>query len=118
LSIYRRPLQKGLWLGFPESLLETIGRYAERFHDRGSGVGLTVMPGQEGQHPRGTLQPHRTVVVICKLRALLAPGARGRGEVELLAELLSLPNSAAELNLSSQRKRETLFEAYCINSKP
>src|SRR5262249_45490113 len=46
-----------------------------------------------------------------KLRALIAPGARGNPEIELLAELLSLPNSAADLNLSPQRKREMLFEA-------
>jgi predicted ATPase len=46
-----------------------------------------------------------------KLRALLAPGARNDGEFELLAELLSLPSSAAELNLSPQRKREMLFQA-------
>src|SRR5215472_10839464 len=46
-----------------------------------------------------------------KLRTLLAPGARGDNEIELLAELLSLPNSAADLNLSPQRKREMLFEA-------
>src|SRR6202040_766135 len=46
-----------------------------------------------------------------KLRALLAPGARGDDEIELLAERLSLPSSAAELNLSPQRKREMLFEA-------
>ena len=46
-----------------------------------------------------------------KLRGLLAPGARGDDEIELLAELLSLPSSAADLNLSPQRKRETLFEA-------
>jgi class 3 adenylate cyclase len=31
-------------------------------------------------------------------------------DFELLAELLSLPNSAAALNLSTQRKREKLFE--------
>ena len=42
---------------------------------------------------------------------MLAPGARGDDEIELLAELLSLPNSAADLNLSPQRKREMLFEA-------
>jgi predicted ATPase len=48
---------------------------------------------------------------LCKLRELLAPGARGDDEMELLAELLSLPGSAAELNLSPQRKREMLFEA-------
>jgi class 3 adenylate cyclase len=46
-----------------------------------------------------------------KLRALVAPGARGDDEIELMAELLSLPSSAAELNLSPQRKREMLFEA-------
>ena len=46
-----------------------------------------------------------------KLRELLTPGARGKDEIELLAELLSLPSSAADLNLSPQRKREKLFEA-------
>ena len=45
-----------------------------------------------------------------KLRELLAPGARGDDEIELLAQLLSLPSAAAELNLSPQRKREKLFE--------
>ena len=46
-----------------------------------------------------------------KLRDLLAPGAPGDVEIELMAELLSLPNSASGLNLSPQRKREILFEA-------
>ena len=46
-----------------------------------------------------------------KLQGLLAPGARGDGEITLLAELLSLPNSSAELNLSPRRMRELLFEA-------
>jgi class 3 adenylate cyclase/predicted ATPase len=46
-----------------------------------------------------------------KLRALVTPGARGNDEIELLAELMSLPNSAADLNLSPQRKREKLLEA-------
>jgi class 3 adenylate cyclase/tetratricopeptide (TPR) repeat protein len=46
-----------------------------------------------------------------KLRELLAPGARGDDEIELLAELLSLPNAVADFNLSPQRKREKLFEA-------
>jgi predicted ATPase len=42
---------------------------------------------------------------------LITPGARGEEEeCELIAELLSLPSSAAELNLSPQRKREMLFE--------
>src|SRR6516165_3595256 len=44
-----------------------------------------------------------------KLRQLLASGARGDDEIELLAELLSLPSTAAGLNLSPQRKREMLF---------
>jgi class 3 adenylate cyclase/predicted negative regulator of RcsB-dependent stress response len=48
---------------------------------------------------------------LAKLRGLLAPGTRGDDEIELLAELLSLPNSAADLNLSPQRKRQNLFEA-------
>jgi hypothetical protein len=46
-----------------------------------------------------------------KLRELLAPGAHGDDEIALLAELLSLPSSATNLNLSPQRKREKLFEA-------
>jgi len=46
-----------------------------------------------------------------KLRALLAPGSRDDDDIALLRELLSLPSSAADLNLSPQRKREKLFEA-------
>jgi class 3 adenylate cyclase len=46
-----------------------------------------------------------------KLQELLAFGARGDDEIALLAELLSLPHSAADLNLSGQRKRQLLFEA-------
>jgi class 3 adenylate cyclase/predicted ATPase len=46
-----------------------------------------------------------------KLLGLLAAGARGDHEIQLLAELLSLPNSAADFNFSPQRKREMLFEA-------
>jgi hypothetical protein len=42
---------------------------------------------------------------------LLAPGARDGDDIALLSELLSLPSSAADLNLSPQRKREKLFEA-------
>jgi class 3 adenylate cyclase/predicted ATPase len=48
---------------------------------------------------------------LAKLRALLATGARDDDDIALLSELLSLPNSAAELNISPQRKREKLFEA-------
>jgi tetratricopeptide (TPR) repeat protein len=46
-----------------------------------------------------------------KLRALLMPGAHADDEITLLAELLSLPNSAGDLNLNPQRKREKLFDA-------
>jgi predicted ATPase len=46
-----------------------------------------------------------------KLHETLTPGAQGNSEAALLAELLSLPNSVADLNLSAQRKREILFEA-------
>jgi len=46
-----------------------------------------------------------------KLEAVLVPEALGEDEVELLTELLSLPNAASDLNLSPQRKREMLFEA-------
>src|SRR5215469_16532904 len=46
-----------------------------------------------------------------KLRALLAPRAQDDNDIRLLSELLSLPRSATDLNLSPQRKREKLFEA-------
>ena len=46
-----------------------------------------------------------------KLRALLAPGTRDDDDIALLSELLSLPSSAADLNLSPQRRREKLFDA-------
>lgn len=48
---------------------------------------------------------------LAKLRGMLAPASPAADEVALIAELLSLPNAAAELNLSPQRKREMLFEA-------
>jgi predicted ATPase/class 3 adenylate cyclase len=46
-----------------------------------------------------------------ELRMLLAPSAQDDVDIELLAELLSLPSDASELNLSPQRKREMLFGA-------
>jgi class 3 adenylate cyclase len=46
-----------------------------------------------------------------KLRETFTLEARGDIEIELMAELLSLPSSAAELNLSPQRRREMLLEA-------
>ena len=41
----------------------------------------------------------------------MEPASQGEDEITLIAELLSLPNAAAELNLSPQRKREKLLEA-------
>jgi class 3 adenylate cyclase/predicted ATPase len=50
-------------------------------------------------------------VKLAKARDLLSTGRPAGENFELLAELLSLPNAAANLNLSEQRKREQLFEA-------
>jgi len=52
-----------------------------------------------------------TEVKLGKLRALLAPSTRDE-DFALFSELLSLPSSAADLNLSPQRKREMLFNAF------
>jgi len=46
-----------------------------------------------------------------KLDGLLGPAVESTAEIELIAELLSLPNSAAALNLTPQRKRQLLLEA-------
>ena len=46
-----------------------------------------------------------------KLDALLDDAAESTDELELVAELLSLPNSAADLKLTPQRKRQLLLEA-------
>jgi class 3 adenylate cyclase/predicted ATPase len=46
-----------------------------------------------------------------KVDALLLRGTQDQDEITLIAELLSLPNAAADLNLSPQRKREKLLEA-------
>jgi class 3 adenylate cyclase/tetratricopeptide (TPR) repeat protein len=48
---------------------------------------------------------------LVKARDLLSAGGPGGDDFELLAELLSLPNAAADLNLSPKLKRERLFEA-------
>jgi class 3 adenylate cyclase len=50
-----------------------------------------------------------------KLRGLLASGARGDDEIELLAELLSLPSSAADLNFANVR---SCSRHSSINLKP
>jgi predicted ATPase len=46
-----------------------------------------------------------------KLDVLLGAAAERTDEIELIAELLSLPNSAAALDLTPQRKRQLLLEA-------
>jgi class 3 adenylate cyclase/tetratricopeptide (TPR) repeat protein len=46
-----------------------------------------------------------------KLEGLISPAAADPDEVSLLSELLSLPNTAANLNLSPQKRREKLFGA-------
>jgi class 3 adenylate cyclase/predicted ATPase len=63
------------------------------------------------EHAAGFARDDTAEEKLSKMRELLAPGASGDDEIELLAELLSLPSSAADLNLSPQRKREKLFEA-------
>jgi class 3 adenylate cyclase len=52
-----------------------------------------------------------TEQLLGKARALLCAAGNPDDDFELLTELLSLPNAAAELNFSPQRKRERLFEA-------
>jgi predicted ATPase len=46
-----------------------------------------------------------------KLQALLVPSTWDDGDISLLRELLSLPSTTTDLNLSPQRKRQKLFEA-------
>ena len=45
------------------------------------------------------------------MQGLVAGDIRHRDDLILIEELLSLPNSAAELNLSPQKKREKVFES-------
>ena len=63
------------------------------------------------EHAAGFARDDAVEARLGKLRALLAPGTRDDDDIALLSELLSLPSSAADLNLSPQRKREKLFEA-------
>jgi class 3 adenylate cyclase/tetratricopeptide (TPR) repeat protein len=63
------------------------------------------------EHAAGFARDDTPEEKLGKLKKLLRPAAPGDDEMALLAELLSLPNAAAELNLSPQRKREMLFEA-------
>ncbi len=63
------------------------------------------------EHAAGFTRDDTAEEKLGKLKELLAPAAPGDDETALVAELLSLPNAAAGLNLSPQRKREMLFEA-------
>ena len=63
------------------------------------------------EHAAGFARDDAPEEKLGKLKKLLAPAASGDDETALLAELLSLPNSVADFNLSPQRKREMLFEA-------
>jgi class 3 adenylate cyclase len=63
------------------------------------------------EHAAGFTHDDTVDARLGKLRALLAPGKRDDDDVALLSELLSLPSSAADLNLSERRKREKLLEA-------
>ena len=63
------------------------------------------------EHAAGFARDDTVDAKLGKLRALLAPGTRDDDDIALLSELLSLPSSAADLNLSPQRKREKLLEA-------
>jgi class 3 adenylate cyclase/tetratricopeptide (TPR) repeat protein len=63
------------------------------------------------EHAAGFVRDDAVEAKLGKLRALLAPGTQDDDDIALLTELLSLPGSAADLNLSPQRKREKLFEA-------
>src|SRR4029077_16755316 len=63
------------------------------------------------EHAAGFARDDAVEAKLGKLRALLAPGTRDDNDIALLSELLSLPSSAADLNISPQLKRERVFEA-------
>ncbi len=63
------------------------------------------------EHAAGFLRDDAVETKLGKLGALLARGTKDDDAMALLSELLSLPSSAANLNLSPQRKREKQFEA-------
>ena len=63
------------------------------------------------EHAAGFARDDTAAAKLGKLRALLAPGTPNDDDIALVTDLLSLPSSAADLNLSPQRKREKLLEA-------
>jgi class 3 adenylate cyclase len=63
------------------------------------------------EHAAGFARDDTVESKLDKLWALLAPRAQDDDDITLLSELLSLPNSTTDLNLSPKRKREKLLEA-------
>jgi class 3 adenylate cyclase len=63
------------------------------------------------EHASGFVRDDTVEAKLGKLRTLLAPGSQGDNDFALLSELLSLPSTAADLNISPQLKREKVFEA-------
>jgi len=82
---------------------------------------LFLLATPPGQRPLSLHRPARTCCRVCPRRygrcqarqtaGTARPGTPDDDDIALLSELLSLPSSAADLNLSLQRKREMLFEA-------
>src|SRR5262249_55335117 len=58
------------------------------------------------ERPAGFARDATPEAKLGKLEALIAGGATEPDEITLIAELLSLPNAAAKLDMSPQRKRE------------
>jgi class 3 adenylate cyclase len=64
------------------------------------------------EHAAGFVRDDTVEAKLGKLQALLAPRTQDDDDITLLTELLSLPSSAADLNLSPQRKtREAVRDA-------
>jgi class 3 adenylate cyclase len=91
-----------------ESEPHTRLRYFCSPHNQGSALYPFIA---QLEHAAGFSGDDTADAKLGKLRALLAPGTRDDDDIALLSELLSLPSSAADLNLSLQRKREKLLEA-------
>src|SRR5215471_14637225 len=89
------------------SELHTRLRYFCSPHHQDSALYLFIAQLERGA---GFARDDTVEVRLGKLRALLGPGTRDDDDIALLTELLSLPSSDADLNLSPQRKREKLFD--------
>jgi len=91
-----------------EAEMQSRLRYFCLPHHQGSALYPFIV---QLEHAAGFARHDTVEQKLSKLRERLAPLARGGDEIELLAELLLLPTSAAELNLSPQRKRAMRFDA-------